>query len=121
MLSSFLLAGRVECCKSRAGTRATLALAPRASVPNWPGGGRSWCKHPARGKLGDAPDLQQREIESFAIAAKRYGLYIRRPDGIPQIVRSGDKLKRSEHGLGHLLPPNALSPRISDRVWLDAW
>jgi predicted nucleic acid-binding Zn ribbon protein len=64
---------------------------------------------------------RQREIECYAIAAKRYGLFIRRPDGTPEIVASGDKRKRSEHGLGHLLPPNAPDPEISDRAWLDAW
>jgi hypothetical protein len=64
---------------------------------------------------------RQREIECYAIASKRYGLFIRRPDGTPEIVSSGDKRKRSEHGLGHLLPPNAPDPEISDRAWLDEW
>lgn len=64
---------------------------------------------------------RQREIECFAIAAKRYGLFTRRSDGTPAIVTSGDKQKRSEHGLGHLLPPNAPSPDVSDRAWLDEW
>ena len=63
----------------------------------------------------------QREIECFAIAAKRYGLFIRRPDGTPEIIRSGAKLKRSEHGLGHLLPPNAPRPDLSDSQWLNDW
>jgi hypothetical protein len=64
---------------------------------------------------------RQREIECYAIASKRYGLFTRRPDGTPEIVMSGDKQKRSEHGLGHLLPPNAQDPDISDRAWLDQW
>jgi hypothetical protein len=64
---------------------------------------------------------QQREIECYAIAAKRYGLFIRDLNGRPDLVQSGDKRKRSEHGLGHLLPPNAPSPDISDREWLDDW
>ena len=64
---------------------------------------------------------RQREIECLAIAAKRYGLFTRRPDGTPAIVSSGDKKKRSEHGLGHLLPPNAKRPDIDDRAWLDEW
>ena len=68
------------------------------------------------------PDTgRQREIECCSIAAKRYGLFIRRPDGTPEIVGSGDKRKRSEHALGHLLPPNASSPEISDRAWVDDW
>jgi hypothetical protein len=62
---------------------------------------------------------RQREIECSAIAAKRYGLFTRRPDGTPEIVSSGDKRKRSAHGLGHLLPPNAPSPEIDDRAWID--
>jgi hypothetical protein len=61
----------------------------------------------------------QREVECYRIAAKRYGLLTRRPDGTPAIVTSADKKKRSEHGLGHLLPPNAPDPDISDRAWLD--
>jgi hypothetical protein len=64
---------------------------------------------------------RQREIECYAIASKRYGLFKRRPDGTPEIVMSGDKQKRSEHGLGHLLPHNAQNPDISDRAWLDQW
>lgn len=68
------------------------------------------------------PDTgQQRQIECYAIASKRYGLFTRPPDGAPVLVTSGDKLKRSEHGLGHLLPPNAPTPDLSDRAWLDAW
>jgi hypothetical protein len=63
----------------------------------------------------------QREIECWSIAAKRYGLFTRQPDGRPVLVASGAKLKRSEHGLGHLLPPNAPRPDISDRAWLDQW
>ena len=64
---------------------------------------------------------RQREIKCLAIAAKRYGLFTRRPDGTPAIVSSGDKKKRSEHGLGHLLPPKAPTPDVSDRTWLDEW
>jgi hypothetical protein len=64
---------------------------------------------------------RQREIECYTIASKRYGLFTRRPDGTPAIVSSGNKKKRSEHGLGHLLPPNAQNPDISDRAWLDQW
>jgi hypothetical protein len=41
----------------------------------------------------------QREIECYAISAKRYALFYRRTDGTPCIVH------RSEHGLGALLNP----------------
>jgi hypothetical protein len=61
------------------------------------------------------------EIECLAIAAKRYGLFTRRPDGTPVTVSNGTKKKRSEHGMGHLLPPNAPSPEISDTAWIDEW
>ena len=64
---------------------------------------------------------EQREIECLAIAAKRYGLFTRRHDGTPRLVLSGSKKKRSEHGLGHLLPPNFPSPDLGDRAWLDDW
>jgi hypothetical protein len=60
---------------------------------------------------------EQREIECLAIAAKRYGLFIRRFDGTPQIVSSGSRKKRSEHGLGHLLPPTT----TGNQNWLDEW
>lgn len=68
------------------------------------------------------PDTgRQRRIECWAIAAKRYGIFVRRSDGAPLVIGSGDKRKRSEHGLGHLLPPYARSPDLSDRAWLDEW
>jgi hypothetical protein len=53
----------------------------------------------------DPDTRQQRQIECYAIASKRYGLFTREPDGKPVLVRSGPKLKRSEHGLGFLHPP----------------
>jgi hypothetical protein len=67
---------------------------------------------------------EQREIECLAIAAKRYGLFTRRPDGTPQLVSTAKKKtkkKRSEHGLGHLLPPYARDPEASEPKWLDEW
>jgi hypothetical protein len=64
---------------------------------------------------------RQREIECLTIAAKRYGLFTRRANGTPALVSSGDKEKRSEHGLGHLLPPKAQRPDTDDRDWLDEW
>lgn len=68
------------------------------------------------------PDThEQREIECLAIAAKRYGLFTRRADGRPQLVSIGSKKKRSEHGLGHLLPPYARDPAASEPKWLDEW
>jgi PadR family transcriptional regulator AphA len=50
-LSSSLLAGTAECFKSRAGTWRMSALVPRASAPNWHGGGHSWSKHHVRGEI----------------------------------------------------------------------
>ena len=68
------------------------------------------------------PDTgEQREIECLAIASKRYGLFNRDLDRRPRLIASGDKLKRSEHGLGHLLPPLAPDPDTSNRVWMDQW
>lgn len=64
---------------------------------------------------------RQREIECYAIASKRYGLFTRRTDRTPAIITVGNKQKRSGHGLGHLLPPNAPNPDIRDRAWLDQW
>ena len=60
----------------------------------------------------------QREIECFSIAAKRYALFQRRSDGTPELVGSGHKRRRSEHGLGHLMSP---LPRDSDDNWYDLW
>jgi hypothetical protein len=55
------------------------------------------------------PDTgEQRVVECLAIAAKRYCLYTRDHAGEPVIV------KRSEHGLGHLLPP-------TDDDWQTVW
>ena len=68
------------------------------------------------------PDTgDQREIECLAIASKRYALFNRKSDGRPRLIASGDKLKRSEHGLGHLLPPLAPDPDTSNRAWMDDW
>lgn len=63
----------------------------------------------------------QREIECFAIAAKRYALFVRDGDGRPRIVGEKSKRKRSEHGLGHLLPPFGDEPETDDRDWLEPW
>jgi hypothetical protein len=58
------------------------------------------------------------EIECFSIAAKRYALYRRRSDGTPELVGSGEKRKRSEHGLGHLISP---VDKNSEENWFDLW
>ncbi len=64
---------------------------------------------------------EQWELKCFAIASKRYTLFVRDCDGRPQIVGGSEKRKRSEHGLGHLLPPNAQSPEVDDQAWKDRW
>jgi hypothetical protein len=58
----------------------------------------------------------QREIECFSIAAKRYALFTRTPDGRPVIVGKSDDPKRSRHGLGHLLRPTP-----PDQDWISEW
>lgn len=63
---------------------------------------------------------EQWELERLAIGSKRYTLFVR-DDGRPQIVGGSEKRKRSEHGLGHLLPPNAQSPEVDDQAWKDRW
>jgi hypothetical protein len=48
---------------------------------------------------GNKDDGAFREIECHAISAKRYGLFVREPDGFPRLIH------RSEHGLGALMNP----------------
>ncbi len=64
---------------------------------------------------------QQRQIECFAIAAKRYALFIRTADGRPEIIGDAARMRRSAHGLGHLLPPYARKPGLDDRRWIQEW
>lgn len=64
---------------------------------------------------------EQREIECFSIASKRYALFNRDLDGRPMLLGRAGKRKRSEHGLGYLLSPHAPDPEIHDSVWLDEW
>jgi hypothetical protein len=64
---------------------------------------------------------QQRQIECFSIATKRYALLNRATDGRPRLLGRAGKLKRSEHGLGHLLSPHTPDPERRDSVWLDEW
>ena len=62
------------------------------------------------------PDTgRRRQIECFAISAKRYCLF-HREDGTPAIVGQNHKRKRSEHGLGHLL-----RPLPNDHDWKSEW
>jgi hypothetical protein len=58
---------------------------------------------------------EQRAIECLSIAAKRYAIFTRDPDGRPVIVGKPHKRKRSEHGLGHLLRPTP------DQDWITEW
>jgi hypothetical protein len=64
---------------------------------------------------------EQRQIECLAIAAKRYAMFTRAKDGRPVLLGRAGKLKRSEHGLGHLLSPHAPDPEARESVWLDEW
>jgi DNA polymerase type B, organellar and viral len=68
---------------------------------------------------------KQHQLYGFAISAKRYDLYLRRPNGTVQIV------KPSEHGLGHLyfpdtrkryIPKDCLNQKDSYPQWIvEAW
>src|SRR5439155_2989995 len=64
--------------------------------------------------------VQQREIQVFAIASKRYALFARHGDRI-EILGQSDNRRRSRHGLGHLLPPDEPTPDAKDSTWLDTW
>jgi hypothetical protein len=59
---------------------------------------------------------QQRQIECYAIASKRYCIFIGDPGDRPVIVGTAAKRKRSEHGLGHLIPPAQ-----PNGDWIDTW
>jgi hypothetical protein len=62
------------------------------------------------------PDTgEQREIECFSIAAKRYAIFAHGADGRPAIVGRDDP-KRSRHGLGHLLRPTT-----AEADWITEW
>lgn len=52
---------------------------------------------------------KRRQLWSFAIAAKRYALFVHNEHGMPVVVDDG----YSEHGLGHLLNPD--DPESEDR------
>ena len=69
----------------------------------------------------DPESGEQRELFCFAIAAKRQARFVYGFDEGPQIVGSDEGRSRSEHGLGHLLPPEARDPDRDDRRWMDRW
>ena len=69
---------------------------------------------------------QQRQLYCYAISAKRYALFLRDGNGLPELYtlmvkdrHNKDKVKKtswSEHGLGHLLNPT--DPEADDRDWV---
>jgi hypothetical protein len=62
---------------------------------------------------------QQRQLWCYAIAAKRYALFLRDRDGVPELLRrdiNNGEDRWSEHGLGHLLNPT--DPDSDDRDWI---
>jgi hypothetical protein len=76
----------------------------------------------------DLLKIEKRDVECFAISAKRYALF--RRTGSDTIDQLGDDEevggsgiesdKKSEHGLGHLLNP--IDPDSDDRDWIrEAW
>jgi hypothetical protein len=69
---------------------------------------------------------EQRQLWCLAISAKRYALFLRSPNGEPELLRPGINIPEdsadgwSEHGLGHLLNP--IDPSNEDRSWIaQAW
>ncbi len=71
----------------------------------------------------DPQSGKQRELWCYAIAAKRYALFVIDEHGEPALLQSGLNNKDdrwSEHGLGHLLNPT--EPQSEDRNWIaQAW
>ena len=69
--------------------------------------------------------LRQRVIEVYSIASKRYSLFTRDQEGQPVIVGDQGNQRRSEHGLGHLLPPtekrSKLNPDADPSSFYDQW
>lgn len=59
----------------------------------------------------------QRELSGYAIAAKRYALFIRTPDGGIELA------KASGHGLGYLYrPKKEFNKKLKEHVWVvEAW
>lgn len=66
---------------------------------------------------------KQRQLWCYAIAAKRYALFMFNKAGEPELLRKGANAevdRWSEHGLGHLLNPT--DPQSDDRAWIaQAW
>ncbi len=71
----------------------------------------------------DPKTKKQRQLWCLAISAKRYTLFLRACNGVPELLRKGlnnDKDRWSEHGLGHLMNPTNLE--AEDRRWIGrAW
>jgi hypothetical protein len=65
--------------------------------------------------------MTRRQVWCLAISAKRYALFLRKPDGSPVLIRAdenSDKDRWSEHGLGHQLNPLD----DEDRDWIgEVW
>jgi hypothetical protein len=62
---------------------------------------------------------KQRQLYCYAIAAKRYALFLKDTNGDPCLLRKGVNNHDdgySEHGLGHLLNP--IDPESEDRDWI---
>jgi hypothetical protein len=67
----------------------------------------------------DPESSEPRPLHCFAIAPKRYALFVLGPDGDPRLIGDAHKRRRSEHGLGHLLlPPDE---EQGTAAALDAW
>jgi hypothetical protein len=60
-----------------------------------------------------------RELLCVSLASKRYSLWTNGPNGRPQIVGRSGKRRRSEHGLGHLVPPRNLDPEAFYDQWWE--
>lgn len=60
---------------------------------------------------------ERREVWCYSIAAKRYVLFTIDPAGRPRVAISSSGPHRSEHALGHLLPP--VDPSAED--WVSHW
>lgn len=78
-----------------------------------------------KGSILDIPEVNydpdtgdERDIWCFSIAAKRYCLFTLGEDGRPAIARTKTDQYRSEHALGHLLPPDSPDP---SRAWISRW
>lgn len=71
-------------------------------------------------KINYHPDTGElRTIHAYSIASKRYALFTQESDGTYRLAREynaqGELVaKRSEHGLGHLVPPK---PGWEDELW----